>query len=139
MRDVMLVIHFVGLAMALGAGFSNLFLGTVASKLEPAERGSFMSKIMILGRMGQIGLGLLLLSGLGLATPYWKLLSEMPLFIAKLSLVGLLLLSVSSILIIVNKARKQGNPTALAKVKPLSMFNFMIAIVIIVLAVLTFH
>jgi hypothetical protein len=139
MRDVMLVIHFVGLAMALGAGFSNLFLGTVASKLEPVERRSFMSKIMVLGRMGQIGLGLLLFSGLALATPYWKVLGEMPLFIAKLSLVGLLLLLVSSILIIVSKAKKQGNPAALAKLKPLSMLNFAIAIAIVVLAVLTFH
>ena len=72
MRNVMLVIHFIGLAMALGAGFSNIFLNVAASKLEPAERGSFLSKTSILGRMGQIGLGLLLLSGFSLATPYWK-------------------------------------------------------------------
>ena len=27
MRELMLVIHFIGLAMALGAGFANIFLG----------------------------------------------------------------------------------------------------------------
>jgi hypothetical protein len=139
MRDSMLVIHFIGLAMALGAGFANLFLGTVASKLEPAERGSFMSKLIILGRMGQIGLGLLLLSGFALITPYWKVLGEMPLLIAKLSLVGLLLISVSRILFIVSKSKKENNPGLMMKVKPLGMLNFFLGIMILILAVLTFH
>jgi uncharacterized membrane protein len=139
MREVMLVIHFIGLAMALGAGFSNLFLGTVAAQLEPAERGSFMSRIMILGRMGQIGLGLLLLSGFYLITPYWKVLGDMPWLIAKLTVVALLLISVSTVLIIINKAKKQRNPAMIAKIKPLAMFNFFIGIAIVILAVLTFH
>lgn len=139
MREVMLIIHFIGLTMALGAGFANLFLNSVASKLEPAERGSFMSKITILGRMGQIGLGLLLLSGLYLTTPYWKVLSEMPLFIAKLSLVALLLISVSRILFLLRKAKKQNNPGLLKNIKPLSMLNFFVGITIVVLAVLVFH
>src|SRR6478735_9621332 len=116
MRELMLVIHFIGLAMALGAGFANFFLGTVASKLEPAERGSFMSKLVILGRMGQIGLGFLLLSGFGLITPYWKVIGEMPFLIAKLSLVALLLISVSRILFIVSKAKKENNPALMIKI-----------------------
>lgn len=139
MREFMLVLHFIGLAMAIGAGFANLFLGTVASKLEPADRASFMSKTMILGIMGRTGLGLLVLSGLFLATPYWQALEEMPLFVAKLSLVVVLLISVSFSLMLIAKAKKQGNPAILAKLKPLGMFNFLLGLAIIVLAVLTFH
>ncbi len=139
MRELMLVIHFIGLAMAIGAGFANLFLSVVASKLEPAERRTFMSRTMILGRMGQIGLGLLLLSGFGLVAPYWKALGEMPLLRAKLSLVALLLILVSTVLFIVSKAKKQRNSALLAKIKPLGMLNFLIGIAIVVLAVLTFH
>lgn len=139
MRELMLVIHFIGLAMALGTGFANLFLGTVASKLEPVERGSFMSRITILGRMGQIGLGLLLLSGFGLMTPYWKVLGDMPLLITKLSFVAVLLILVASVLLLIRKSKKQGNPALLAKIKPLAMLNFLIGITIVVLAVLVFH
>ena len=139
MREVMLIIHFIGLAMALGSGFANLFLNVVVSKLEPAERGNFMAKIMILGRMGQTGLGLLVLSGLALTTPYWKVLGDMPLFIAKLSLVGVLLLSVAWVLIILRKAKKQGKPALLKNVKPLGMLNFFLGITIVILAVLIFH
>jgi hypothetical protein len=139
MRDLMLIIHFIGLAMAVGTGFANLFLGLVASKLEPAEKGSFMSKTLILGRMGQIGLGLLLLSGFYLATPFWQVIGFMPLFIVKLSLVALLLIMVTIILFIVSKAKKQGNSALLAKIKPLGILNFLLGIAIVIFAVLTFH
>ena len=139
MRELMLVIHFIGLAMALGAGFANIFLGAAASKLEPAERGSFMSKTAILGRMGQIGLGLLLLSGFYLMTPYWSMLGEMPWLKAKLGLVGLLLILISWALITLRRAKKQNNPAILARLRPLGMLNLLIAIAIVILAVLTFH
>ena len=135
----MLIIHFIGLTMALGAGFANLFLGTVAAKLSPAEKGNFLSKTLILGRMAQIGLALLLLSGLYLVTPYWTLLDEMPMLVAKLSLVAVLLTLVSVILLLVRKARTQNNPAILAKIKPLGVVNFLIGIMIVVLAVLAFH
>ena len=137
MREVMLVFHFIGLAMALGTGFANIFLGVAASKLEPAERGSFISKTLILGRMGQIGLGLLLFSGFALITPYWKVIGEMPFLIAKLSLIVVLLVLVTSITILANKAKN--NPALFAKIKPLGILNFLVAITIVVMAVLSFH
>ena len=107
MRDLMLTIHFIGLAMAVGTGFANLFLGVVASKLDPAEKGKFMSKTLILGRMGQIGLGLLLLSGFYLITPFWKVLYAMPTLIAKLSLVALLIIMVAIIMFIEGKLKRK--------------------------------
>ncbi len=139
MRETVLVIHFVGLAMALGTGFANLFLGIVASKLEPAEKGSFMSKTLILGRMGQIGLGLLILSGLYLASPFWQAISIMPLFIVKLILVVILTIVVTIISLNVRKAKKQNNPALLARIKPLGIVTFLLGIAIVTFAVLTFH
>ena len=97
MRDIMLITHFIGLTMALGTGFANLFLGIASAKLEPAERGKFMANTMILIRVGHTGLGLLLLSGFYLITPFWKTLGDMPVLIAKLCCVGLLVIMVSVI------------------------------------------
>src|SRR6478609_6930701 len=105
MRDLFLVIHLVGLAMAVGTGFANLFLAAAAAKLEPAERGSFMAKTSILVRMGHTGLGLLILSGFYLMIPYWSLLSEMPTLIAKLALVVVQIILVTVISILVRKAK----------------------------------
>ena len=135
----MLITHFIGLTMALGAGFANLFLASVASKLQPVEKGSFLSRTAILGRMGQTGLGLLLLSGFYLITPYWRGLGEMPLLIAKLTLVGILLILVSFILFMLRKSKKENNPAVLAKIKPLGILNLFIGVTIVILAVLVFH
>lgn len=139
MRELMLIIHFIGLAMALGTGFANLFLGIAASKLVLAEKGSFMSKTLILGRMGQIGLGLLLLSGFYLATPFWSVLGSMPLFISKLVLVSILVIVVIMISLVASNATKKGNPSLLAKIKPLGIITFLLGITIVMLAVLTFN
>lgn len=139
MRDFFLLIHFVGLAMAVGTGFANLFLGSAAAKLEPAERGPFMLKTTVLVRMGQTGLGLLIISGFYLATPFWKSLSDMPTLMAKLALVVILLVTITITSLQVKKAKKENNPALLLKLKPLGMANFFIGIAIMLLAVLTFH
>jgi hypothetical protein len=139
MRDIFLFIHFIGLAMAVGTGFANLFLGAAAGKLEPAERGSFMMKTTILVRMGQIGLGLLLISGFYLITPFWKILSDMPTLITKLTLVLILIVTVTLTSLQVRKAKKENDPKLLLKLKPLGMLNFFIGLAIMLMAVLTFH
>jgi uncharacterized membrane protein len=139
MRDLMLIIHFIGLTMSLGTGFANLFLSKAAAKLEPAERGKFMANTMILMRMGHTGLGLLLLSGFYLITPFCKELGEMPILVAKLCFVGLLVIMVSAITILAKKALREGNPALLMKLKPFGILNFFVGITIVVLAVLSFH
>ncbi len=139
MHDLMLILHFVGLTMALGAGFANLFLGRVAAGLEPAERGAFMSKTFVLGTMARIGLGLLLISGFYLITPYWKVLGGMPYLIAKLALVAVLLILVIAISVIASRARKQGNPGMMGKLRPIGIINFLVGIAIVILAVMAFH
>src|SRR5690348_6268128 len=117
MHDLFLVLHFIGLAMAVGTGFANLFLAAAAAKLEPAERGSFMAKTSVLIRMGHAGLGLLIISGFYLITPYWSVLSEMPTLIAKLAVVGAQIILVTVISLLINKAKKENNPAALMKLK----------------------
>jgi uncharacterized membrane protein len=139
MRELFLIIHFIGLTMALGTGFANMFLAAAASKLEPAERGVFMSRTTVLVRMGQIGLGFLLISGLYLITPYWKALGDLPTLIAKLTCVVLLIVMVTVISLRVRQAKKMNDPTLLAKLKPLGMINFFLGLAIVILAVLTFH
>jgi len=139
MREFMLVIHFIGLSMALGTGFANIFLGRAAAKLEPAERGSFLFKTLILMHMGRTGLVLLISSGLYMITPYWQMLTDMPLLMAKLGCVVLLVTIVFLIQRKTTRAVKENNPALLASVKPWGMLNFVVAITIVVLSVLIFR
>lgn len=139
MHDFFLFIHFIGLAMALGTGFANLFLGSAAAKLEPTARGPFMLNTTILVRMGQTGLGLLLISGFALATPFWKSLSDMPTFIVKLLLVVVLLITVTITSVQIRNAKRENNPALLVKLKPLGMLNLVVGILIVIMAIVTFH
>src|SRR5687767_7417487 len=108
LREVMLIIHFIGLAMGVGTGFAMMFIGIAASKMTPEKRNEFILNATTLGKMGHTGLGLLILTGLFLMTPYWSILSVTPLLIAKISLVVVLFA-----LVIVNSSlarkAKQGN------------------------------
>src|SRR5690554_7389948 len=84
MRDTMLILHFIGLAMGLGTAFAHAFLGFASSKLSKDEAIKLKSNTKILGRMGSIGLILLLVSGVYLILPFWNALAYMPMLQIKL-------------------------------------------------------
>ena len=94
MRDAMLFFHFLGLILGMGSGFASLFIGAANKNLPKEELPRFMLKLRALGYMGLTGIGLLIVSGVYLATPYWPTLGSMPYFIMKLSLVLVLLIIV---------------------------------------------
>ena len=138
MRDVMLITHFIGLAMGLGTSFAMLFLGIAASKLDEAERGKFMINASFITKMGHIGLLLLFLSGGYLMTPYWAALGSMPTMIAKIVLFVVLggLIGVMSSKL---KKAKAGDMSQLLTIKKMGPFTLLTSLAIVVLAVLTFH
>lgn len=138
MREIMLIVHFIGLAMGLGTGVGFIFLGIAASKMEMPERKKFMLNAFALSQMGKIGLVLLILSGGYLITPYWKSLSSMPTLIAKLLLVLLLIIMIIVNTTMMGKAKK-GEDKYLAKIPVLGRFTLLTVLAIIALAVYTFH
>lgn len=138
MRDVMLITHFVGLAMGLGTSFAMMFLGIAASKMEPEERGPFMINASFVTKMGHIGLVLLFLSGGYLMTPYWSQLSALPTLVAKLTLflaLGAMIGIMSSKL----KKAKNGDMSQLLAIKKMGPITLITSITIVILAVYTFH
>lgn len=139
MREVMLIIHFIGLTMGLGTGFAHAFLGAVASKMTPDEATKFRLHSLILGKMGNTGIILLVISGLYLTTPYWTLLPTMPLLILKLTLVAVLIALITLIHSYASKAIK-GNPEHnFKKIEPLGKMTLLVGLAIVILAVCIFH
>jgi hypothetical protein len=139
MRDVMLFTHFLGLILGMGSGFASLFIGASNKNIPKEEGPKFLLRLRALGYMGLTGIVLLIISGGYLATPYWSVITSMPLFIAKLTLVVVLLIIV---LIIDQKWRKairnNGGPD-LAAIPKLGRLAFPVGILILLLAVLQFH
>lgn len=139
MRETMLIVHFIGLTMGLGTGFAHAFLGSIASKMTAEEAIKFRMHSLVLSKMGHIGITLLLISGLYMITPYWKVLSSMPLLIAKLSLVVVLITLISLIGIAAKKAKNGDAAVQLKKMETLGKLTLLVGLAIVVLAVKNFH
>lgn len=139
MRDIMLILHFIGLAMGLGTSFAFMFLGIAASKMEKTESEKFRLNSFAISRMGHIGLTLLIISGGYLMTPYWSSLSSSPLLIAKLVLVLLLAALIGIISSKAKKAKKGDAEIHFKKMEPLGKIAMITALTIVVLAVYAFH
>lgn len=139
MRDIVLFIHFLGLALGTGAGFASLFIANYNKNLKPEEVPAFILRLRALGYMGLTGLIVLVLSGGMLATPYWKQLGSMPYFIAKLSLVAVLAIVVVLMDIRWRRAVKRGGGPDLMAIRKLGGIAFPVSLLIVLFAVLQFH
>ena len=139
MREIMLIVHFLGLAMGLGTSIGFIFLGKAASKLEQEERLKFAVNSFALGRMGQIRIGLLVLSGLYLMTSFWSILPSNFLLQLKLFLVLLLIVFLVIIAITINIAIQNDTKTYMKKIQTLGRIALFLALTIVVLAVYIFH
>jgi len=139
MREPMLILHFIGLIMGVGTGFAHAFLSQVTSKMSAEEATKFQVHSLVLGRMGHIGLTLLIVSGFYLITPYWKILPETPLLMLKLTLVALLVTLIILIALASSKAKKGDAAGQIKKIAQLGKFTLPISLIIIILAVYIFH
>jgi uncharacterized membrane protein len=139
MREAMVIIHFVGFAMILGTSLSFFFLDRASRKMEKGEALRFTVNSMALTRMGNIGLVVMIISGGYLMTPYWKLLSAMPLLVTKLVLFLVMAALFGIIGSRARKARKGDAEAHLKKIRPLAQLTLLVAVAIVVLAVLVFY
>jgi hypothetical protein len=139
MREVMLILHFLGLTMGLGTGFAHAFLGSVTSKMSQEEAIKFRLNSLVLSRMGHIGIALLLISGFYMITPYWKVLSSFPLLIVKLALVAVLIVLIALIGIATRKAKNGDAINQLKKMELLGKLTLLVGVAIVVVAVYVFH
>lgn len=139
MRDIMLIVHFIGLALGLGAGFAHLFLGLATKGMDAEQTAQFRIKTLPINIMSKIGLVLLILSGGYLMTPYWSNLAAMPLLHVKFTLVGLILILLIPMSIFAKKAKKNNDASQLKKIKVLGRIILALTITCVILAVKQFH
>ena len=139
MKDVMFIVHILGIAMTAGTVFGFFFLRTGAAKLAQEEGQRFLLNTSSLYKMGNIGLILLFLSGGYLMTPYWKTLGSTPLLMIKLVLF-LVLGALIGIMSSSDKKAKKGDPAQhLKKTATVGNIALLVVVIIIVLAVSVFH
>jgi hypothetical protein len=142
MQDILLIIHFLGLALGVGTSLAMARLGAAMKDLPPAERAQFFRHAMSLSKNGSLGLGLLIASGLGFL--FTRGVSSVfaaggPAFHIKLTLVLVLtgLLGYSQVLI--KRIREKQDPAAMATMAKLGPAMLLTGLGILVTAVLAFH
>ena len=139
MKQILLIIHFIGMAMALGASFSSFFVSMTLSKYPKDEAIAMAKKNLVLIYLAKTGLVLLIGTGLKLMMPYMSAMKEMPWFHTKLTLVFLLLINLIVMAIFSKKAKAEGGEKFLPRIKLMSIFSMIFGISIIVCAVMNFR
>jgi uncharacterized membrane protein len=142
MHDLLLIAHFVGLALALGTGFANFTLGVATSDMDPDSRTKFFLRAFTLSKNGSIGLALLIVTGVAL-----MLLNGVPAtfamgggaFHAKLGLVLVLTGLLGRMQVLIKRAKlAQGGP-AMAQIPQLGRLMLLVGLGVVISAVLAFH
>jgi uncharacterized membrane protein len=142
MYDLLLILHFFGLALGVGSSFAFLTLGIASKDLAPADRLAFTKRTFVLSRNGAIGLVLLIVSGVGFLLT--RGVSEVfqwggPPFHAKLTFVVLLcgLLGYSQVLM--KRVRTGSHPDAAKRLPTIARVMLLLNVSIVICAVLAFH
>ncbi len=139
MRDFMLILHFVSLAMGLGVGFSFMVLGMVRSKMAAEEQLDLQIKCLPIAKVGKLGMVLLILSGGYLLTPYLESFGSMPWLHVKFTLVLVMLVLIVLNTIKAKKLKKEPSVQNSKTVDRLGILTQLTAILTVVSAVLVFH
>ncbi|HEY4158080.1 MAG TPA: hypothetical protein VGM29_08280 [Polyangiaceae bacterium] len=141
MNELLLITHFVGLSLGVGASFA-LFTLAFASKSMPAdERAKFMLRAVVVSKNASIGLGLLILSGVGMLLwrgPAMVMRWGGPAFHAKLTLVVVMVGVFGYVQVLLKRARLAGGGPALASAAKLSRLLLVLGVSVIALAVIAF-
>jgi len=142
MYDLLLILHFLGVALGVGTSFAFLVLGMASKDLEPKERMAFAKRTFALSKNGSVGLLLLIVSGVGMlltrgvsAVFAWG----GPAFHAKLTLVVLLCGFVGYSQVLMKRVRVSSDVASAARLPKIGRVMLLLSVGIVISAVLAFH
>jgi len=141
-RLPLLMLHFLALALGVGASFSMFALRKVARSLPPAERLPFLLRASVVSKLGSVGFGLLLLTGLGmffLEGPINVLRLGGPALHAKLTLVVIMAGVLGYSQVLAKRAREANGGPALEKLPLVSNVLTALGVCIVNAAVIAFR
>lgn len=139
---VLLMIHFLGLALGVGTSFAMLRLGIAARSLPEGERAAFMIRASAVAKNGGIGLGLSLLTGIGMLLMRGVgavFAAGGEAFHAKLTFVLLLCGALGYTQVLIKRAREAGGGPALAALPKAGAALLVLGVAVMVCAVIAFQ
>ena len=139
--DILLIMHFIGLSMAVGAGISGKVLAmSVANiKMEKAKL-KFIFDTRKISLIADVGIIMLLISGITLVAlnPVYAQMGGI-FFHIKMGLIVLVVASIGGQHMMRAKLKRTGDLAYFKKVQMLSSITIISAISTVIMAVLAFH
>lgn len=139
---VLLALHFLGLALGVGAGFAQLTLTLATRELPPGERTTLALRTLSLSKNSSYGLLLLILSGLGMmfsrgvgATFQWGGGA----FHGKLALVVIMFGVLGYSQVIGARARRAGSVSDINRLRTLSRLQLVLGVLVVIAATIAFQ
>jgi len=139
---VLLMLHFVGLALGKRVREAGFTLRQAGARLSPEERTKFILGTLSVSKNGSYGLVLLLVTGLGMffmRGPGAVMAAGGPAFHAKLTLVVILCGVVGYSQALGKRVREAGGGPALAKLPAVSNAVLLLGVAIVIAAVIAFQ
>lgn len=137
-NDLAMSAHILGLFMGGASAFGLPVIGALTAKAEPEHKPILGQAVKPLKMIGHIGLGILFLTGVLLATAGGVWSSGPFVFWLKLVAVGVLTAGI----VVAGKTGARamaGDAEAAAKMPKLSMFNIGTSVLVVLFAVLAFN
>jgi len=135
---LLLILHFLGLAMAFATGFANLTMTVLINRAEPVERPVLARFPPLMARFADVGLTLLWVTGLTMVYTKYGGFGVLPWpFHVKLTCVVILTVLLGYIHMLMARARK-GDAAAAARIPVIGRLNVTLGVIIVVFAVLSF-
>ena len=135
---ILIVLHFLGLAMGFSATIANPAMHRLMARAEPSEKAVLGRFPPIMSQIGSAGLVLLWATGITLVYSRWGGFGSLPwTFHVKLLAAVIVTLAVGGIHVLARKAGR-GDAAAAARIPMLGGIVLTAAILAVVFAVLTF-
>ena len=139
MYHILLILHFIALAAAMGGGLSNILAKRQMPKADPVTYPGFAVAAGAVGKMATHSLILLWITGLWMAFLKFGSLGEFPTLLwVKLLAVTILSGFSASLNVMIIKARKAGTPPDAQRMKRLGQSSLATGVIALIFAVLAF-
>jgi hypothetical protein len=141
LNKILLILHFLGLAMGLSASFGNMVMAGLIAKAAPGEKPVLGRFPPAISRVGSSGLALLWITGLSLLFTRWGGFANLPnmpwQFHLKLTLVVILSGLVGYMQTLLRRMQK-GDAAAAATLPIVGRVAFVLVLTIVTCAVFAF-
>jgi hypothetical protein len=138
-NEVLLILHFIGLALGFSVSFANIVMSGIIAKATPPEKAVLGRFPPLMSRVGTIGLTLLWITGVTMVYTKWGGFAALPWqFGVKIAAVAVLTATVTYILR-TERLVRTGDASGLARIEAAGKVATISALIAVIFAVLTFN